>query len=139
MSYGMSASMVGHWVAISARTKMGGDMIEHLRWDNMSFDVRCKWDWYFKYRAALIQVKYPRADVQCIEGHDAATVNILENIKSNQIRAKKGKISEIKNKIEKARENWNELFAIEDDEMYQKAMAKLMRLRAELNEMEVLK
>lgn len=136
MSYGMSASMVGHWVAINARTKMGGDMIEHLRWDNMSFDVRCKWDWYFKYRAALIQVKHPRAHVEFLWGHEQAKGALLENIHKNRIRAKKGKITEVENKLQKAREIWNELFPIEDYEPYQRACSKLFNLKNELRELE---
>jgi len=139
MTYGTSAAFVSHWVTIIVSTKMGGDRIEVLRWDKLPWDVRCKWSWYFKYRAALLQVKYPKAEVDHSWGNESATGNLLANIKSNQIRAKKGKITEIKNKLELARENWSELFPIEDYEPYQKAMAKLFRLNTELKEMEELK
>jgi len=132
-------AIVSHWVKITVKSKMGGDTIEVLRWDNLPWDVRSKWSWYFKYRAALLQVKYPKSEVDYSWGNESVTGNILTNIKSNQIRAKKGKITEIKNKLELARENWNELFPIDDDEMYQKCMAKLFRLNTELKEMEELK
>lgn len=57
------------WFRIKVYTKRGGEMVETLYWELLPFEVRMKWDWYFKYRAALLQVKYPRFVVDCIWGN----------------------------------------------------------------------
>jgi len=53
---------------IEVRENLGKPVIEYLKWDKMRFDVVCKWDWYFKYRAALLQIKYPKFRVDLIKG-----------------------------------------------------------------------
>ena len=54
---------VVHWVLIEVCKKYG-DKVEFIKWSDLPFSVRNKWDWYFKYRAALLQVKYPKYYVQ---------------------------------------------------------------------------
>lgn len=49
---------------IDVSEKLGQPVIESLFWGNMRIDTVIKWDWYFKYRAALLQVKYPRYRVE---------------------------------------------------------------------------
>jgi hypothetical protein len=123
---------VVHWYLIKVYTKLGGDIVEIKRWDNMRWNVRIKWDWYFKYRAALLQVKYPRFHVEQSWGHIAATGKTQQQILQDKIRSKKAKITEFTNKIEKAKKHWRSLFPIEDDQDYIKATEKLNRIKDEL-------
>lgn len=111
------------------------EMVEFLSWSGLRFDLRMKYDWYFKYRAALVQVKYPKFQVDVFWGNEPAQGKTLEQIQQGRIRAKKAKITEIKNKLEKARLNWCSLFPIEDDPTYQRAIEKLRVVEKELTEL----
>ena len=53
---------------IKVRKSLGKPVIESMKWENMSFIMVCKWEWYFRYRSALLQIKYPKYDVQLIKG-----------------------------------------------------------------------
>lgn len=111
------------------------EIVEFLSWSGLRFDLRMKYDWYFKYRAALVQVKYPKFQVDVFWGNEPAQGKTLEQIQQGRIRAKKGKVNEIKNKLEKARLNWCSLFPIEDDPTYQRAIEKLRVVEKELTEL----
>jgi hypothetical protein len=131
----MNAKEVVHYYHIKVIDK-NRDPVETLSWKGLRFELRCKYDWYFKYRAALLQVKYPRLEVQVWWGHEPATGKTLEQILRDKLRAKKAKITEYKNKIQKARENWNSIFPIEEDVFYQKALGKISKHEFELRNIE---
>lgn len=57
-----SAYDVVHYVIIKVYGSHR-EIVEVMRWDGLPFGTRTRFDWYFKYRAALLQVKYPRLDV----------------------------------------------------------------------------
>lgn len=125
------------WVVIKVKTKRGnGDLVEYLKWGGLRFDLRNKYDWYFKYRAALLQVKYPKYYVEFIFGDDPPTPDHVKHTLANKIKAKKGKITEIDRKLELARANWQELFPITQHPIYAKAEEKVQRLKMELSELE---
>lgn len=107
-----------------------------LKWTNLRFELRVKYDWYFKYRAALLQVKYPKYIVDVSWGNEPAQGRSLEQIHAARIKSKKAKITEYTNKLNKITSTWNELFPIEEEENYKKAVAKIERLKCELREME---
>lgn len=107
------------------------ETVEFLSWSGLRFDLRMKYDWYFKYRAALLQVKYPKFQIDVFWGNEPAHGKTLEQIRASKIRAKKAKITEIKNKLQKAKDSWSSLFPIEDDYHYQKAVSKLKRVEFE--------
>ncbi len=111
------------------------EMVEFLSWSDLRWELRLKYDWYFKYRAALLQVKYPKFDVQVFWGNEPAKGKTLVQIQQGKIRAKKSKITEIKSKLEKARLNWSSLFPFEDDIHYQRVVNKLQRLEEELRKL----
>ena len=50
-------------------TKVGGKLVENHTWENLSYQMISKWEWYFKYRAALLQIKYPKYWVKLIKGN----------------------------------------------------------------------
>lgn len=122
---------VVHWYNIKVINRKR-EIVEFLSWTGLKWQLRLKYDWYFKYRSALLQVKYPRFEVQTYWGHEPATGKTLEEIRQSKIKAKKAKITEYKNKIEKARKNWQNIFPIEDDTYFQKAIEKIKRLEFEV-------
>jgi len=125
-----SVSDVVHWFNIKVINKR--EIVEFQSWSGLKWKLRLKYDWYFKYRAALLQVKYPKFEVQTYWGNEPATGKTLEEIRNAKIRAKKSKITEYKNKLEKAKKTWSSLFPIEDDIDYQRAVEKINRLEFEL-------
>jgi len=126
---------VVHYVVIKVYSKRGGDLIEYYAWSNMKWQLRVKYDWYFKYRAALLQVKYPKYLVDLIIGNEPAKGKALEQIKADKLRAKKAKLTKYKNNLEKAKQSWASIFPIEEDQLYQKAVEKIKSLEFELNNM----
>lgn len=128
---GSSVSDVVHWFTIKVINHRR-EIVEFLSWSGLKWELRLKYDWYFKYRAALLQVKYPKFEVQTYWGKEMATGKTLEEIRQAKIRAKKSKITEYKNKLKKAELNWSSLFPIEDDIDYKKAVEKINRLECEL-------
>jgi hypothetical protein len=127
----MNVGDVVHWYCIKAINN-NREIIEHLYWSGLKWELRLKYDWYFKYRAALLQVKYPKFEIQTYWGNEPAKGRTLEEIRNAKIRAKKAKITQYKNKLEKAKKQWTSMFPIEDDIYYQKAVEKINRLEFEL-------
>ncbi len=83
-----------HWVSIRAFSRFGnGDLLENLYWGNMRFEIRTKYNRYFKYRAALMQVKYPKAHIDLQLGNQQPTGKTLVQILSNKLIRKKGRIT----------------------------------------------
>ena len=122
---------VVHWFTIKVLNHKR-EVIEFYLWDNLRFKLRIKYDWYFKYRAALLQVKHPRFKVETYWGNEPAIGKTLLQFKKDKIKSKKSKITEYKNKLNLAKQNWISLFPIEDDPFYQKAEMKINRLENEL-------
>lgn len=129
--------------------------IEGYMWDNMSFSVRTKWNWYFRYRAALLQVKYPKLPVSFRWGHRMPDdPNAVKLSLERRIRAKKAKITEMKNKIIAAENHFKEWMIefdkenegllikkdppkpVQETDFYKWAMAKIERLEQELIDMQ---
>jgi hypothetical protein len=108
------------------------NLIEFKIYDNMLWTVRLKWDWYFKYRAALFQVNYPKYKVEVSWGNLPAVGNSLEQIKKNKLIAKKRKISTYQNKLLAYQNNWNSIFPIEEDILFIKAKNKIDTLKKEI-------
>jgi len=128
----ISVGDVVHFYNIKVRNNKR-EIIEVLSWSGLSWELRIKYDWYFKYRAALLQVKYPKFYVESIWGNELPNQKTFEQIRNNKIKSKKAKITEYKNKLKLAELNWNSLFPIEEDLYYQKAIEKIEKLEKELH------
>lgn len=111
------------------------EVVELLRWDDMRFEVYCKWSWYFKYRAALLQVKYPKFDVVLTGGKEPAVGRTREQLLKNKVISKKAQLSKFKNKLKKFEDSYNELFPITEREDYIKCKEIIKKLEIELNEL----
>ncbi len=128
----ITADLVHFFIITVYRKYPNEEPVEFLHWKNLRFDLRVKYDWYFKYRAALLQVKYPKYLVETSWGHEIPEEKYLAQLRKNKIRARKAKITEIRNKIAQAEKEWNGLFPIKDDPIYIKACIKLKRLIEDL-------
>lgn len=103
---------------------------------NMTFEFYFRWRWFFKYRAALYQVQNPKHFVvldngryEYVEQAEEKRVRL-----ANKIKSKKAKVTELQNKLKLAQDHWllNNLFSIEDDPIYKRAVAKIESKKAEL-------
>lgn len=96
-----------------------------LSYRDLPFFVRMKYDWYFNYRAALLQVKYPRAYVRIDVVRATPNTKRQIDVLKQRVSAAQGQVTKIENLLTKARDHWNSLFPIEDDHLYKRAMSKL--------------
>lgn len=93
--------------------------VEKLQWLFFTDKLCKRWKWYFKYRAALLQIKYPKYDVEIKYSTSDVKSQIQEmNIIERKISAKKRKVTEFFNKAEKVKMNHNELFPLEENPIY---------------------
>jgi len=123
-----------HWVKILILNDRR-EIIYHKFWGKLPWSTRLKFNWYFRYRAALLQVQYPKLEVELSWGNLPVTdVNLLHKRWNDRVRAKRSKITEIKNKLNAARNTWDLIFPIEDDPFYIKCLEKLSKKEDELIE-----
>jgi len=105
--------------------------------NDMTLDFYMRWEWYFKYREALLRVKYPKGYVELSHaGYDYTLPE--EDYKKklkNLLSAARRKKSEFEKKIEYARKSWDELFPIEDHPKWKKVMEKLQYYEARVNQL----
>ena len=115
-----------HWVRIKVKSNHYRETVEQLYWDRLPFNLRMKYNWYFKYRAALLQVKYPKYEVEFLWGKETLTSREdIERMKQRQeisIKSKKTKATNVLNKalfdFNIWKQNYSELFPIETHPEY---------------------
>ncbi len=107
-------------------------------WTGYKFENFMRWKWYFRYRAALLQVQNPYVLVEIREYQ--FDIALADKEKERHLRAKltaaKRKHTEYLNKVEQARQIWQELFPIESDPLFEKVMGKISRLKVRISELE---
>jgi len=117
-----------------------GEYLEMVEWRGLRFDLLMKWMWYFEYRQALLKVKYPRLRVELSQlDYKPETRSDLEVYRSQikkLLTARKRKVTEIENNLKRARQSWDELFPIEENPYWKKAIEKLERVKAERDKYE---
>ena len=126
-----------YFVKIYSGKQAGGNPCVYYK-TGLTFAIIVKWSWYFEYRAALIKVVNPRFKVDLdIKGYDYVEPKQEKEKKMrDKIKGKKATITKFENILKKAKDEWNYLFPIEDDEHYIKAVDKLERLKCELRNLE---
>jgi len=116
----------------------GGDAFCVMKWDGLSFAQANKYDWYFRYRAALFQIETPQQFIEIRKWNyphvDPVKVQLLRL--QNKLIAAKGAVTKIEGQLTLARNNWNALFPIEEEPLWGKAQEKLERKRKEVREIE---
>lgn len=120
------------WCWIRAKDHNTQKVYGVMEWRGMTFEQFNKWQWYFRYRWALLQTQYPKLQAEFHSGSCTPTTKTYLNILKNRIKGKKGKITEIQNKLNRAIREWDEIFPIESDPLWPKACEKLSRLKNEL-------
>jgi len=135
---------VNIWVGVR-----GKNWVNHYHRKDLTFEMICKWKWYFDYLGALYKVKHPKDDVEVMTANYDYVPPRIEAIKvlNNKIKAKKGKITEFTRKLNLALATWDELHLepnslfpkpipkIQDDIYYKAFVLKLSKLQNELVEM----
>jgi hypothetical protein len=125
----------GYYIKVYDTGYSTGKVIEFMKWENLTFELFCKYKWYFEYRYALFRVRYPKSLINHEnfkrDLNEKETIDFLKN----KIIGKKRTITKYKNKLSIYESNWNSLFSISDDEPYKKAVHKISRLEEELNEL----
>ena len=133
----MHVSEKRFWVKICAGRPAGGNPCIYHR-TGLPFETFMKFQWLFKYRAALYQVKNPRHHVSYETGsydYVAPKDEVLKTLK-NKIIAKKRLITQWENSIALGKQTWCELFPIEDDADFKRAMEKVNKNKFELQVLE---
>lgn len=123
---------VVHWVTIKGYKERGDGVTEFLRWNNLRWKLRQKYNWYFKYRAALMQVQHPKWYIDIHWGNEPATGKTLIQIIEAKIVAKKRNITKIENNLQLAKQHWTEMFPIEEEVDWKRAQSKLYKNKLEL-------
>jgi hypothetical protein len=136
------------WIHIVAMPKYNCEQHEKifLDWKDLPWHVVKKWNWYFRYRAALLQVEHPRWEIDFKQGNEVAKSDseINRRFLDNKIRSKKSTITiktkfleNIENDFNDLKDNWTEIFPIEQHEKYQATVDKINSLRFNLEAMKM--
>jgi len=117
--------------------KLDNVVIATLYWGNLPFKIYYRWFWYFKYRAALYQVKYPRAVVTSTYGMQKGNVNphCKKKFLENKIVAAKRNITMYENRIKKFGESYNELFPMDEHDNFKELKRRLENSKKRLEDL----
>lgn len=117
------------FVKIKAGPAPGGNPTAYFNY-GFTYANFNKWQWFFKYRAALIQVNHPRWTVHYTTGFEVykPTQEALAKRNRDKYRAVTSQITAIRNRMAHGKRNWVELFPIEDTAAWQNAECKLLEL-----------
>lgn len=133
------------WVVIKlyAGQYSSSDIIKVLRWDNMRPELFLKWQWYFKYRAALLQVQHPKQLVTYNSGVIEPTGKTAEQMHNQLISRKKANITKNKNilcsaenKAEEAKKFWWSMLPIEEDKDFKELIDFINKKKKYIRELE---
>jgi len=117
-------------------------------WEDKDLQRFMRWRWFMNYRAALFQVTYPRSIVEIKHGNRKELTaeekqEILETRLKNRIIARKRKITEWRNKLDKFKSVWDDKYSLElfkppysSDPNYGKVMDKIRSSKRQLIELQ---
>ena len=113
--------------------------IERITWDDIPFNLLCKWRWYFDYRQALLKVKHPKSSVDLKITQIEPDKKTISHYLKDQIAGKKRVITKTSNELE-LHKKWlqdNNIFGLAgDDGRIEKAETKILKNQKELEELE---
>lgn len=122
-----------YWVSIGISNVPGGYKTV-LLWRMLTHVMVVKWLWYFNYRASLLKVQSPRKCV-CVRSGFEDSIRPEETAiirLTNIIRSRKAKITEVQNKMNRFRQNWNSLFPLLEDIEWKRLELLLSKKKANL-------
>lgn len=123
-------------VKICAGPNAGGNPCIYLNKD-FPFQLFMKWQWLFRYRAALYQVQNPKHHVDLTTSSYDFVPPVEMQIKSltNKIAARKRIITQWQTKVKSLEAEWNQLFPIEEQEFHIKSLAKIEKALNEYHQL----
>lgn len=133
--------MVNHR-RITAYPRLGNcEPYESIEWLNMTNEFVIRWGWYFKYRAALMQVKYPKGYIDFQAWTSEPDTRSLKRIeadrKKRRITTCKRMVTKLSNWInEYTEEEMQKLIPDFENENYLLVMKKLARYQEELKKLQ---
>lgn len=105
--------------------------------DGLTYELMNKYRQYFRYRASLFQVKYPKQYVEVrYFSHAPKSVDAELQFTKNKLRAAKAKLTEWTNKVAKYKLAWCSLYPIDDDPAYKKACSKIEKQKNRISELQ---
>ena len=117
----------------------GGSILKHRQWTGLRLQQLTKYSWYFRYRAALIQIENPKFYIyfsinKTYEIYDQRT-ELIQTIK-NKLTNAKGKLTQATLRINTAKTAWNSLFPIEEHPSYIKMTDELEKRKERILELD---
>lgn len=109
-------------------------VLTYYRWV-LPWHVRTKWNWYFKYRAALAQVQYPKNLVSFTWGNQEPDTRTKIDYIKKDITTKRRMITKLSNALEKHEKYLIEhsIFGLADDDgSIPKANSKIEKYKTDL-------
>lgn len=109
----------------------GYDLL-YLRRD-LPANVYFKWEWFFRYRAALYQIETPKIPIgfKCAPYTIGRTREEVLKIKHNRMIADKRMITKLDNELKNVIENWSELWPIDQHPKWGKTIEKIEKYRSD--------
>ncbi len=110
-----------------------------VSWSNLKLVQMTKYAWYFRHRAALLQLANPRKHVSfsITKTHTKSDqrASLVRTI-TNKITNAKGKLTKATLKLNAIQESWTELFPIESHPKFVEIQQELSNRRTRLAELE---
>lgn len=123
----------------SFRRSHGCDQQNEREWEGLRLrQITDRW-WFFRRVACKMQLEEPLKIFDFVITRSVSRENkeaYLAKKMRDKVTAAKATVTKIDNAITAAKQNWNSLFPIEDDDAYQKAQAKLFAKRRDLADLE---
>ena len=94
---------------------------------DLTFELFNRWKWFFRYRAALIQVQHPKqfVELEFIKVKFTPDLQVLLKRAKDKFIGAKATLTKYQNKKKEMEDNWNELFPIEQHPKYMFVMDKI--------------
>lgn len=94
---------------------------------DLQFELFMRWKWFFRYRAALIQVQHPKqfVELEFIKVKFTPDLQVLLKRAKDKFIGAKATLTKYQNKKQEMEDSWNELFPIEQHPKYMFVMDKI--------------
>lgn len=126
-------------VTVSVRVKRQyAEHVEKIVWRGMSFQHMQRWEWYFRYREALLRVRYPRHYIEYGVYSYMPAGSESVNMDAHRLALAKRQLTKFRLKIADKREQWLRsdpmgLTRIEDTPNWLKVTERLEVLESNVN------
>lgn len=140
-TYSAEESPIYFFEAIVYTKKFGGIFVEKKYWYGYNIEWFQRWNWFFKYCTALLQIKYPRYDVDVKWGAKKPELvedfEVLKNRKAKKdITTCKRMITKYENAISQYVEIQNNVLIPDwENAKYQRALTTLDKYKKRLEEL----